>query len=81
MMVLGVIILVIAVIFISTQFTKGGKKYEEFTEQLDKCQGFMALNRYCSDECPAGKEVQPLSKEWADCGKGEFKGKSKCCVR
>lgn len=80
LLVLGMIVLVIAVIFIKTQVTKSAQKYDDISSDLDKCESFLG-NRKCRTSCDGfGKEVRPIgSTGWADCGKGDLEGKTKCC--
>jgi len=79
LIVLGLIALIIAVVFLRTQVTKGAEKYESISESLDKCEGFLK-GRECKASCPAGKEIRPIAGAWADCGKEEGKkDKPKCC--
>jgi hypothetical protein len=77
--VLGIIVLIVAVIFFRTQVTKGAEKYDTISSGLDKCESFFG-NRECRVSCDNfGKEVKPIGGDWADCGKGNLKDKTKCC--
>ena len=77
--VLGLIALVIAIVFLRTQITKGAEKYEEIGAALEKCEGLFK-NRECMASCPSPEQkVRPIGSGWADCGKGEKIGKPDCC--
>ncbi len=69
--VLGLIILVILAIFIQQQVTKGGKKFENISEQAgteqDKCSSLI-FGRFCTDKaCDTSKGYVEEAGMWKDC--------------
>jgi len=79
--VLGLVVLVIIILVVRQQVTKGASKYSEIGEQAtikqDTCTSFI-MGRVCSNNaCDINKgykEKFPPTGEWTDCGSGKH-----CC--
>jgi len=77
--VLGLIILVILIVFVQQQVTKGGKKFEtlgaETNISADKCQSIIK-GTFCAANCDSAagyEEKKSPTGTWSDCGN------NKCC--